>query len=209
MAVRSRTCISFLNIYFDVFICLCLILVMAHRIVNLRCSIQAVIPWPEIKPESPSLRAWHLSHQTTREVSRTSISWCFIWKYKCGGRRMDMGMRETWIRKLCASVSSPVDTKMLLSPLLLFSRQVISNSFGPRGLQCARLPYPSLSLGAAYNSGDPGSILRLGRSPRDGNGNPLQYSCLENSMDRGAWWATVHGVVKSWTQLSNYISLAA
>ena len=36
------------------------------------------------------------------------------------------------------------------------------------------------------------------------NGNPLQYSCLENPMDRGAWWAAVHGVVKSWTQLSDF-----
>ena len=43
-----------------------------------------------------------------------------------------------------------------------------------------------------------------GRSPGEGNGNPLQYSCLENSMDRGAWWATVHGVAKSWTRLSNF-----
>ena len=41
-----------------------------------------------------------------------------------------------------------------------------------------------------------------GRSPRKGNGNPLQYSCLESSMNRGAWWATVHGVAKSWTRLS-------
>jgi len=41
-----------------------------------------------------------------------------------------------------------------------------------------------------------------GRSPGEGNGNPLQYSCLENSMDRGAWWATVHGVAKSRIQLS-------
>ena len=46
------------------------------------------------------------------------------------------------------------------------------------------------------NAGDMGSIPRLGRSPEGGNGNPLQYSCLENPMDRGAWWATVHGVAK-------------
>ena len=46
---------------------------------------------------------------------------------------------------------------------------------------------------------DVGSIPGLGRSPEGGNGNPLQYSCPENSMDRGAWWATVHGVIKSWT----------
>ena len=44
-----------------------------------------------------------------------------------------------------------------------------------------------------------GSIPGLGRSPGGGNGNPLQYSCLENPMDRGTWWATVHGVTKSWT----------
>jgi len=42
-----------------------------------------------------------------------------------------------------------------------------------------------------------------GRSPGGGNGNPLQYSCLENPMDRGAWWATVHRIPKSWTQLSD------
>ena len=46
---------------------------------------------------------------------------------------------------------------------------------------------------------DVGSIPGLGRSPGAGRGNPLQYSCLENPMDRGAWWATVHGVTKSWT----------
>ena len=48
---------------------------------------------------------------------------------------------------------------------------------------------------------DTGPILRSGRSPGGEQGNPLQYSCLENPMDRGAWWATVHGVAKSQTQL--------
>ena len=47
--------------------------------------------------------------------------------------------------------------------------------------------------------GDSGSISGLGRSPGGGDGNPLQYSCLENPMDRGAWRAAVHGVTKSWT----------
>ena len=51
------------------------------------------------------------------------------------------------------------------------------------------------------NAGDLGSIPGLGRAPGEGNGNPLQYSCLENPMDRGAWWATVHGVAKSRTRL--------
>ena len=48
-------------------------------------------------------------------------------------------------------------------------------------------------------TGDTSSIPGLGKSPGEGNGNPLQYSCLENSMNRGAWWATVHGVTKSQT----------
>ena len=56
---------------------------------------------------------------------------------------------------------------------------------------------------SAYSVGKPSSIPGLGRSPGEGNGNPLQYSCLENSMDRGAWWPTVHGVTKSRTQLSD------
>ena len=50
-------------------------------------------------------------------------------------------------------------------------------------------------------AGDLGSIPGSGRSPGEGNGNPLQYSCLENPMDRGAWWAIVHRVAKSRTQL--------
>ena len=56
---------------------------------------------------------------------------------------------------------------------------------------------------SACNAGDPGSILGLGRSPGEGNGNPLQYPCLENSMDKGAWRAVVHEVAKSQTQLSD------
>ena len=56
---------------------------------------------------------------------------------------------------------------------------------------------------SAYNAEDPCSVLRSRRSPGEGNGNPLQYSCLENPMDRGAWLATVHRVAKIWTQLSD------
>ena len=56
---------------------------------------------------------------------------------------------------------------------------------------------------SACNVGDLGSIPGSGRSPGEGNGNPLQYSCLENLMDRGAWWATVHGS-RSQTRLSDF-----
>ena len=66
--------------------------------------------------------------------------------------------------------------------------------------------FPGVSDGKApvYNAGDLGLIPGSGRSPGEGNGNPLQYYCLENPMDRGAWWATVHGVAKSWTRLSGF-----
>ena len=71
------------------------------------------------------------------------------------------------------------------------------------------LGFPGGSEGkeSACSAGDPGSIPGSGRSPEEGIGYPLQYSCLENSMDRGAWRATVHGVAKSRTQLSNFHSL--
>ena len=56
---------------------------------------------------------------------------------------------------------------------------------------------------SACNAGDPGLLPGLGRSPGEDNGNPLKYSCLENSIDRGAWWETVYGVTKSQTRLNN------
>ena len=64
-------------------------------------------------------------------------------------------------------------------------------------------------LANAENIRDAGLILGLGRSPRGGQGNPLQCSCLENPMDRGAWWATVPGVEKSRTQLSDFAHMYA
>ena len=69
-------------------------------------------------------------------------------------------------------------------------------------------PCGSDSKESACNAGDPGLVPGSGRSPREGNGTPLQYSCLENSMDRGAWPATVHGVAKSWTPLSDTVTFS-
>ena len=66
-------------------------------------------------------------------------------------------------------------------------------------------PGGSVVKNLVANAGDTDSILSLGRSHGDWKGNPLQYSCLENSMDRGTWWPTVHGIAKSWTQLKRQI----
>ena len=69
-----------------------------------------------------------------------------------------------------------------------------------------RFPGSSDGKVSVCNAGDLGSIPGSGRSPGVGSGNPVQYSCLENSMDGEAWWATVHGVAKSQTRLSNFSS---
>ena len=68
-------------------------------------------------------------------------------------------------------------------------------------------PGGSVVTNLSAKAGDPrdaGLFPGSGRSPRVGKGNPLQYSCLENPMDRGAWWATVHRAAKSWTQLNEH-----
>ena len=67
-------------------------------------------------------------------------------------------------------------------------------------------PGGSEDKASACNAGDSGSMPGLGRSPGEGNGNPLQYSCLENPMDREAWRAIVHGATKSWIRLSDFTS---
>ena len=64
-------------------------------------------------------------------------------------------------------------------------------------------PHSSVGKEFACSVGDLGSISGSGRSPGEGNGNPLQYACLETLLHGGAWWATVHGVAKSQTQLSD------
>ena len=64
---------------------------------------------------------------------------------------------------------------------------------------CGGFPGSSVVKNLPANAGDPGSIPGSGRSPGGGQGNLLQYTCLENSMDRGVWWATVRRVTQSWT----------
>ena len=75
--------------------------------------------------------------------------------------------------------------------------------FGRRSSPMEGFPGGSDGKESACNVENLGSILGLGRSPGEGNGYPLEYSCLENSKDRGAWWATVNGIRNSGTRLSD------
>ena len=100
-----------------------------------------------------------------------------------------------------------------MNKLMLFTsvKKKCRNSLKRTLLVCiSPLGFPSGSevKASACSVGDLGLIPGSGRSPGEGNGNPLQYSCLENPVDRGAWWATVHGVSKSWTRLSDLTSLS-
>ena len=107
----------------------------------------------------------------------------------------------------------PFPSPMHESEKWKWSRSVVSDSLRLKGLQPTRLlrpwDFPGKRTGvgchcclqcAKYCVKDVSSIPGLGRSPGGGRGNPLQYSCLENPMDRGAWQAPVHRVAKSWTQ---------
>ena len=78
----------------------------------------------------------------------------------------------------------PMEGKLFLAEIMFMS------------LAFTRMPHDSVGKESAPNAGGPGSIPGSGRSPGEGNGNPLQYSCLENPTDRGAWWAMIHGVAR-------------
>ena len=114
---------------------------------------------------------------------------------------VDPGMQETWVQFL--SLEDPLEKEMATSPVFLPGNSHGQRSlvgYSPRGgkswtwLRTSLVAHKVKHL--AYNVGDLGSIPGSGRSSGEGNGNPLQHSCLENPMDGGAWWATVHGVAR-------------
>ena len=110
------------------------------------------------------------------------------------------GPRETeWgVLSLCGAISK---CSRLSTERLEVWAQLGTTALGIFLVPSLRVCSGSDGKVSAHNEGDLGLIPELGRSPGEGNGNPVQYSCLKNPMDRGAWWATVHGVAKSQTWL--------
>ena len=89
----------------------------------------------------------------------------------------------------------------LLSQVKEVSLYVSTGEMWEQNVACGGLSQCLSGRESTCNAGDVGSISGSGRSSREGNGTPLQYSCLENPTDRGAWWTAVHGVAKSQTRL--------
>ena len=149
----------------------------------------------------------------------STLAWKIPWTEE-PGRRQSMGslrVRHDWVTSLSLFTFMHWRRKWQLTPLFLPGESQGQRSLvGCRLWGCTELDtteatqqqqqhigrdFPGGSEGkeSACNAGDMGSIPRSGRSPGEGHGNPFQYSCLENPMDRGAWWATVHGVAKNQT----------
>ena len=107
------------------------------------------------------------------------------------------------LRFMSTELVMPYNHLILCCPLLLLP-SIFPSTRVFSGEPAVCIPGGSEGKASACDAQDPGSIPESGRSLEEGNGNPLQYSCLENPMDRGAWWATVQWVTKSRTGLSDY-----
>ena len=163
---------------------MCQVLVATHRIFDFHCSMWTLSwgIWDLVSSQGmetgpPALGAPSLNHWTTRE-----FPWAIL-----------ILAPELWLRQ-----SNQKAETVRLDSKQKRPKYVLSNNIANQ-----LLGFPGISDGkeSACNAGDLGLIPAWGRSPGEGNGNPLQYSCLENPMDRGAWQATVYSVAWSWTQL--------
>ena len=151
----------------------------------------------------PKLKRQHFGHLMRRTDSLEKI----LMLGKIEGRRRRVQQRRRWLDSITDSMD------MSLSKLWVLVRDRESWYAAVHEVtkswtwlsDCTEELHPLLETfpdvsedkESACNAGDPGLIPELGRSPEEGNGYPLQYSCLENSMDRGAWWAMVRGIAES------------
>ena len=127
-----------------------------------------------MNPGPPELGAWSLSHWTTNKVPCPGPCDGEFCVSVCRAK----GCPDTW-------------SNVILGGSVWVFLDLLTSKWG--------FPGGSDDKESVCNAGDSGSIPGSGRSLGEGNGYPLQYSCLRNPMDRGAWWATVHGVAKSRT----------
>ena len=169
------------------------ILIMMHSVTTLACKPPTSLPQSPAQTSTPSVLSsgWNVSPILSKlQLSSFSVEYLFF----------PLQVPKEKIANIyCAQILNSNDDLILfwLSCTALIC--IISSLPSPtRGF-----PAGSDSKESACNAGDLGSIPELGRSPREGNGNPLQYSCLENLMNRGAWRATVHGAANSWTWLND------
>ena len=133
------------------------------------------LPGPGIEPVSLALAGRFFTTEPKRKPHK--LFFFFFNEYKRNVQVGDSELSVYWNYR-----APPLYIKIFISPL-----------------PCADSPGGSDGKESACNAGGPALIPGSGRSPEEGNGNPLQYSCLGNPTDGGAWWATVHGVTKSRT----------
>ena len=121
---------------------------------------------------------------------------------RCGNKCLDYNLVQSWVAsRVMQNMDRVLQNKGHMTSTEIANVIMLKFNNILFGIQKNfKIPGDSES---AYNAGDPGLIPRSGRSPGEGNGNPLQYSCLENSRERGAWGAIVHRVAKSQIQLSD------
>ena len=144
--------------------------------------------WPKDRTQASCIagRLYHLSHRPS-----TYMIPILTWNYDC---HFNGDHTQISIALPLVSCYLWVRISLDLNLTIKLMKQNYVHDF----------PGGSDGKASAYNAGDPGSIPGLGRSPGEGNGNPLQYSCLENPTDGRTWWATVHGVTESQTWLSDF-----
>ena len=160
------------------------------------------LPSPEIKPRSPALQAGPLLSEPPGKayscpiVSDSTTLWTVAWQAPLSMAFFQARILESVVNSSSRG-SSPPRNQTHVSRVFCTSGWLFT---------CWAIQVSDCSLygkESACNAGDPGSITGLGRSLGEGNGYPLPYSCVGNPMKRGTWWATVHGVAKSRTQLSD------
>ena len=140
----------------------------------------------------------------------TYLCWCWSWSPDWGSV-LQVSLKFLSFHSFHNLTLLLENSITYIKKIVFFSSWLLIFIFGNTTSQCTLafwfgwdFPVGSEDKASACNAGDLGLIPGLGRSPGEGNGNPFQYSCLKNPMDRGAWWAIVHGVAKSWTWLSNF-----